>query len=574
MERRILLAFALSFVVVFGFQFLLGPKPPEGTPTAVTGPASLKSTGSGQSVSESPASPAQVPAVAEPAEREVVVETHDVVATFTTRGARLRHWVLKGYVTESGQPVDLVPRDLPTGTSLPLSVSTPDGNQTRRLNSAVFTVSTPSDRIDGTRSAVTLTFELESGDGLAAKKVVQLQPRGYGFEFSASVRAGARDLTPAIEWGPGLGDQVAAVPPSGFFGGGSYQYPPEGFVAVNGSVERFAATDLEAAQWQEGQFEFAGVNDHYFVSSVVKPAGALRVDFSRVVVPDAVQQGAVRTLVSYSVRPSSAGAALTFFAGPKQFDVLQAVDPGFTRVINFGMFAWLAVPLLGALKWVNGFVGNFGWSIVILTVLINLTMWPLKHKSMVSMRRMQEIQPQLKAIQDRYAGLKITDPARQKMNEEVSALYREKQVNPAGGCLPMLLTMPVLFAFYSLLSQAIEIRGAHFAGWITDLSQHDPYFVTPLLMGVTMFWQQKLTPTTADPVQQRVMMFMPVMFTVMFLWAPSGLVIYWFVSNIWAVGQQYVTNAIIGPPPVAGTPTGGGGAKRVGSGRTSEAAKR
>lgn len=573
MERRILLAFALSFVVVFGFQFLLGPEPPQGTTASAPGPSALKA-GGGQQLSPAGGASAPFSPVEEAAERLVVVETNDVIATFTSRGARLRHWVLKRYVTEGGQPVDLVPADLPAGTSLPLSLSTTDGNETRRFNSAVYKVSASSDRIDGTADAVTLVFELESGDGLSVKKVVQLQPRGYRFELTTTVRAGGRDVMPTVEWGPGLGDQLAAVPPSGFFGGGSYQYPPEGFVSASGSVERFAASSLESGQRQEGQFEFAGVNDHYFVSSVVKPVGSLRVDFSRLVVADTQVQGAVRTLVSYSVRPSSAGATLGFFAGPKQFDLLQAVDPGFTRVINFGMFAWLAVPLLGALKWVNGFVGNFGWSIVILTVVINLTMWPLKHRSMVSMRRMQEIQPQLKAIQDRYAGLKITDPARQKMNEEVAALYREKQVNPAGGCLPMLLTMPVLFAFYSLLSEAIEIRGAHFAGWITDLSQYDPYFVTPLLMGVTMFWQQKLTPTTADPVQQRVMMFMPVMFTVMFLWAPSGLVIYWFVSNIWAVGQQYVTNAILGPPAAAGTPSVGAGAKRVGSGRTSEAAKR
>ena len=163
------------------------------------------------------------------------------------------------------------------------------------------------------------------------------------------------------------------------------------------------------------------------------------------------------------------------------------------------MFAILAVPLLGALQWVNGFVGNYGWAIVILTILINLVMWPLRHKSVVSMRRMQELQPQLKAIQDRYSHLKMTDPARQKMNEEVMALYKAKGVNPASGCVPMLLTLPVLFAFYSLLSQAIEIRGAPFAAWITDLSQHDPWYITPLLMGATMVWQQRLQPGHRRP---------------------------------------------------------------------------
>ena len=186
---------------------------------------------------------------------------------------------------------------------------------------------------------------------------------------------------------------------------------------------------------------------------------------------------------------------------------------------------------------------------------------------------MQEIQPQVKAIQDRYAGLKATDPAKQKMNTELMNLYRERGVNPASGCLPMLLTMPVLFAFYSMLSQAIEIRGAEFFGWINDLSKHDPYYVTPLLMGATMFWQQRITPSTADPMQQRVMMIMPVMFTAMFMWAPSGLVVYWFVSNLWAIGQQYFTTWMIGPPG-ARPAKGGDGMKSAGAGRTSEAAQR
>ena len=161
---------------------------------------------------------------------------------------------------------------------------------------------------------------------------------------------------------------------------------------------------------------------------------------------------------------------LRFFAGPKDFDVLEKTDRDLVRAIHFGMFAWLVVPLLRALKWVNGYIGNYGWSIIALTVIINLAMFPLRHKSVVSMRKMQEIQPEVKAIQDRYAKLKMNDPARQKMNVELMNLYRERGVNPASGCVPMLLTLPVLFAFYAMLSVAIELRGAPFVGWIKDLS--------------------------------------------------------------------------------------------------------
>jgi YidC/Oxa1 family membrane protein insertase len=161
------------------------------------------------------------------------------------------------------------------------------------------------------------------------------------------------------------------------------------------------------------------------------------------------------------------------------------------------------------------------------------------------------------------------------MNTEMMNLYREKGVNPASGCVPMLLTLPVLFSFYALLSQAIELRGASFGLWIRDLSQHDPLYITPILMGATMFWQQKITPSTADPTQQRMMMMMPLMFSFMFLWAPSGLVLYWFVSNLWAIGQQYFTNWLIGPPAIQVVrPPAERRLRSAGAGRTERAEKR
>jgi YidC/Oxa1 family membrane protein insertase len=183
-------------------------------------------------------------------------------------------------------------------------------------------------------------------------------------------------------------------------------------------------------------------------------------------------------------------------------------------------------------------------------VFINILIFPLRHKSVVSMRKMQELQPEMKAIQARYADLKATDPAKQKMNAEVMELYRRHGANPVSGCLPMLLTMPILFAFYRLLSMAVELRGAPFMLWITDLSIRDPFFVTPVIMGASMVFQQRLQPSTADPMQQKIMMLMPVMFTFMFLWAPSGLVIYWLTSNVIGIGQQLVTNRIAGPPRI------------------------
>jgi YidC/Oxa1 family membrane protein insertase len=180
----------------------------------------------------------------------------------------------------------------------------------------------------------------------------------------------------------------------------------------------------------------------------------------------------------------------------------------------------------------------------------------------------------MKAIQERYSKLKATDPARQKMNEEVMALYRQAGTNPAAGCVPMLLMFPVLIAFYAMLSVAIELRGAPFIGWIKDLSTYDPWFVTPVLMGLTQFVQTKMTPMSADPVQQRMMLFMPLMFTGMLLWAPSGLVLYWTASNVWTIAQQMITNRLIGPPPQHNMrPPAERQLKTAGAGRSPQAAK-
>ena len=267
----------------------------------------------------------------------------------------------------------------------------------------------------------------------------------------------------------------------------NYAPAPQPIFYRDRKVTRVAIGDIEEHRQEQGAFGFAGVDDHYFLSAIVPPArGSSRSATDPVVVPRRGRTDALQ-FISWSVRSPSAPQAADFFFGPKDLDVLQSIKPDLVRAIDFGMFDWLVVPLLRALKWVNSYVGNYGWSIIVLTIIINLVMFPLKHKSIVSMRKMQELQPQMKAIQDRYAKLKMTDPGRQKMNEEVMALYKQHGTNPASGCVPMLLTLPVLVAFYAMLAVAIELRGAPFVGWIKDLSAYDPYYVTPVLMGITMF---------------------------------------------------------------------------------------
>jgi len=386
--------------------------------------------------------------------------------------------------------------------------------------------------------------------------------------LTAEVSEAGQSFNPTIEFGPGLGDVNETT------AGSRYMQKAEGIYFSEGKVRRMSAKDLASQPSHEGVYRYIGVDDHYFLS-VALPTRAARADYEPLVIPPRSQGGAAVEFVSYGVRVSQGATGVKFYLGPKDFDVLAGVDRELVRTINFGIFAFLAVPLLRALNGINAYVGNYGWSIIILTVLINAAMFPLRHKSVVSMRKMQELQPEIKAIQDRYGKLKTADPARQKMNQEVMDLYRQRGVNPASGCIPMLLTMPILFAFYSLLSQAIDLRGAPFMLWITDLSARDPYYVTPLLMGATMVWQQKITPTSmsTDPMQQKMMMLMPLVFTFMFLWTPSGLALYFFCSNLLGIAQQYVTNRIIGPPVVRTVRAPAERKlKRVGGGKTEDAA--
>jgi YidC/Oxa1 family membrane protein insertase len=557
MERRVLLAISLSFLVLFLYQTYLvppPPAPPSAQPSAVSTPAVPGSAALPAPAVAAPVAPvADVPmgavVVGESDERDITVDTRTVRAVFT-RGGRLKHWVLKQYKNDLGELLDLVPAPQNVNDALtPFSLRLDDATLTSRANGGLYRSPSPS-TVDATTSPGTVAFEWQDAEGFHVTKTFTLEPDGYIVAVNVTARQGEQLLNPGIDWGPGLGDDIAYSPRGGFLSP-TYSTPAQALVHTEGSVTRLAAT---APATESGPFLYAGIDDHYFTALALNDKAApasFRFSHTPFVVPAKSEGAPAGHYVAFGVTFDTPQPTQRFFFGPKAFDQLRAIDTEMVRVINFGMFSWLAVPLLGALKWVHQYVGNWGWSIIALTILINLAMFPLRQKSVTSMRKMQEIQPQMKAIQDRYAKFKITDPQRQKMNEEVMALYKEKGVNPASGCVPMLLTFPFLFAFYAMLSQSIEIRGADFFGWIVDLSRPDPLYITPLLMGGTMFWQQRITPTSADPVQQRVMMVMPLMFTFMFLSYPSGLVIYWTISNLWAIGQQYLTMKLLPPPAKA-----------------------
>ena len=554
MERRVLLAIFLAFLVLYVWQALfVKPVPKPGTagnaPAATGSPVAGTSTApptpqtaapgsapTAEAPAAAPAAPAAKTLVGETSERDVRIETRSVIAVFTNKGARLKSWRLKRYLDHQGQPQELVENT--TNQALPFSLRTADEAVNTTLNTAIYTVAgDPSGPIT---SPIDLRFEYRDAAGVQAVKEFHLDPDAYVVAVRADVKSGDRALTPAIVWGPAVGDISEAS---------RYTQKAEGLIYQNDKAQRLATKDLLKQSEYDGDFRFAGVDDNYFMTVVLAP-GASKVRYLPIAIPPTPPSTAPpRELVSYEVEPKTAGEPIKYFVGPKDFDVLAAIGPDLTKAINFGMFTIIVVPLLRSLKWVNGFVGNYGFSIIILTILINVIMFPLRHKSVVSMRKMQEIQPEVKAIQDRYAKLKATDPAKRKMNQELMALYRDRGVNPAGGCVPMLLTMPVLLAMWALLSTAIELRGAPFIGWIHDLTAHDPLYITPVIMGASQLWQQKMTPSAGmDPAQQRMMLLMPVVFTVMFLWLPAGVAIYYAVTNLWGIGQQYLTNYLIGPP--------------------------
>jgi YidC/Oxa1 family membrane protein insertase len=305
---------------------------------------------------------------------------------------------------------------------------------------------------------------------------------------------------------------------------------------VDGDLKTDSVEDLdEAAVTYSGDIQWTSYEDKYFIKALV-PA----VDSGEKTVFLERGDEFVQNRIELSNQQVGPGKRLRLrfvsFFGPRDTDLLKEVGFNLEKAVNFGFFHIIAKPLLDVLKFFNSYVGNYGVSIIILTLLIKLLFWPLTQKSYTSMKAMQKIQPEMAKIRVKYKN----DKAR--LNKEVMDLYRKHKVNPLGGCLPMLIQIPVFFALYKVLLGDIALRHAPFVFWIQDLSAKDPYYITPVIMGLTMFVQQKLTPTTMDSAQAKMLQYMPLIFTFMFLNFPSGLVIYWLVNNLLTILQQYLIN--------------------------------
>ena len=553
MEKRVFLAIFLSFIVLVVYQSYFAPQQPppqtSSTPAAAQPSATPASPTSPAATPAAPAAPASVaaaPATVAADARDIVVETEAIRAVFSTQGAVMKSWKLLQNKL-NGEPLDLVPQDLPAGGyARPFTITTDTDALTATLASALYEPSAPGLSLG--KAPGTLTFQYRDGNGVNARKTFNFQPSGNPFVMNVevSVDHGGAPKPVTIDFGPAIG--------LGYDPSGATRWPEQALHHLDGTVTRVAAADVAAQPIYQGAVRFAGVEEQYFVVAALPQAAARsQVKYAAITLPVPGRTDIQRTFISFAVQPNPGTAPgqsvqMPFYLGPKDFDKLRMADQELVRAIDFGMFRLIVTPLLQALKSINKYIGNYGWSIIILTILINVLLFPLRHRSMVSMKKMQSLQPEVKAIQDRYAKYKVTDPERQKMNSEMLALYKQKGVNPTSGCVPMLLTFPILLALYNLLSFAVELRGAPFVGWIHDLSAKDPLYIWPVLMGGTMFWQQKMMPTNADPLQQKIFLLLPVVFTVMFLSMPSGLVIYWLTSNLLTVGQQYVTNRIVAGP--------------------------
>lgn len=557
MERRVLIAILLSFLVVYGYQsFFTEPTP---APTTATSPGAAGGAAVPAATGTASVPPAAASVAGDAADRDVRVETAHVVALFTNRGGRLKSWKLKDYRDNNGEPLELVDPTVATSHPLPFSLSVPDAETTLALNSSIYSVQ------ESNNGAPRLVFEYRSEAGVVARKEFGIDPNSYLVTLSVSVSQNGSALAPTLLWGPGLGDNDSQD--------GRSTVKPGAIYSTAGTVTRLDAGDVTSQPTYEQPFDYVGIDDHYFVALALKP-GTAKVAYQPVQVPNPANAEAPRDLMAFAITPAQADQPLRFYVGPKNFETLAVIDRNMVKAINFGMFSVIVVPLLRSLNWIYGYVGNYGWAIFILTLLINVVLFPLNHKSVVSMRKMQEIQPEAKAIQERYSKLKTTDPARQKMNQELMALYRENGVNPASGCVPILLTLPVFLAFYALLTTAIELRGAPFIGWIHDLSGPDPYYVLPVLVGLSQILTQWMTPQAgADPAQQKMMMIMPVVLIFVFVSTPAGALIYWFVGNIWRLAQMQLTNYIHPPKVRVVRPAAERRVKRVGGGKTESAAR-
>ncbi|UFS72181.1 membrane protein insertase YidC [Geomonas sp. RF6] len=529
MEKRLVVAVLLSIGVLYAYSFFF-PPPKQVAPNAspaqqLSQPA--VSAAPGTAAAPAPSAPAPVAAVPQAtAAKEVVVDTDLYQAVFSTQGAGLKRVVLKKYKETPGpQGKDVVLLDEANADRFAFLT------ESRELGiapGALFNASADSVKLTDGKSG-TLEFTTKTPQGIVFRKVFSFSGNQYRIGLTEEIQnAGAAKTDGVLH----LVQHNRVV-----------EHKKEGRYEVHGPStlvgEKLTADKMENLLKEPKAYDrgvmWSAFADKYFMDAVISEKGSIAsVRLSR-----PANDVLVRDIASpvVSVNPGqAAGVSYNLFIGPKDLDVLKVQGSRLEEVIDYGWFAALAKPLVKILKYLYQYTHNYGIAIIIITVVLKVLFFPLTQKSYKSMKEMQKLQPKMTELREKYKN------DRDRMNREVMELYKTHKVNPMGGCLPMLVQIPVFFALYRALMYSIELRHAPFMLWITDLSAKDPYYVTPIIMGVTMFIQQKMTPTNMDPVQAKMMLALPVVFTFMFLNFPSGLVIYWLVNNVLTIAQQAYIN--------------------------------
>jgi YidC/Oxa1 family membrane protein insertase len=557
-SKRFILALILSAAVLFLWQTMFVKPPPE-QPTPAAGEPAVQDQRPVEPEPRDPDAP-DVTAEAEPtdpayetiaatAERTERIETDLFEVELSNRGGRAVSWKLRSYTGRLGDPLELIPTLATDPGVFMLAVETGDPAIDEEINKALYDVERTQDQ-----GLERLTFRWSDGRGLEVVKSLGFRPGDYLVEVDLSVRDRGRDKVARLVLGPGFGAQDPSARRS------SYVYSAIALNTGGTATHRYARKIKESQA--RGDLRWAGLEDQYFAALLIPAAPqatvALQSRELQRTMPDP-ETGEIATLDSeklVTVSASLESEEALLYVGPKDFRMLRELGYGLEDAVWFssnGMLSAIAVFLFQILLWIHGHtIANYGMAIILTTFLVRLVLFPLNQWSMVSIKKsqlqMQKLQPKMQAIRNRYKKKKDAE-TRAKMNQEIMDLYRKEGVNPMGGvtgCLPMLAQFPVLISFYLMLTVAIELRGAPFYLWIQDLSAPDPVWILPLLMGVTMFAQQKMAMNkVTDPTQrqqQRIMMIMPFVFTFICFSLPSGLVLYWFVNNILAIGQQYLVN--------------------------------
>jgi len=541
MEKRVVLAIILSVLVLIGYQYffvkpaLKTAAPPVAAPTA--GPEGPQGKVEGQAAP--PAVEAAAPEKAQPApdlkpvsaqaEEEIVVETSLYRAVWSNKGGVLKSWRLKKHFSDAKEPVELVPAAAGETGKFPFSLGAEDGALAADLNAAFFETSGKSVILeDGAKNEIHFSFS--DGKSVRAEKTFRFTGGSYEVGIELHLWKAGREIPASLLWGPGIGNptpkeiknQVASANKgAAVYAGGKVYRMDERRYKAETSAYNFA--------------DWAAYEENYFAAIFFFPAQKGQAEF--------LQQ--VRGQSQKPLYFVSASAPQTAFIGPKDFEFLKAFGRDAKKIISFGAFGAIAEILLAAVKLFHRLIPNWGAAIIILTLVIKILFFPLTYSSTKSMAKMAELQPKIKALQAKYKKAKRDIDQRRQMNEEMMKLYKEHGVNPAGGCLPLLIQLPIFWGVFRMLAVSVEFRQAPFCLWIKDLSIKDPYYVTPILMGITQYITQKMTPTSADPAQAKMMLLMPVIMTVFFLNFQSGLILYWLTTNVLQIAQQAIMNKMI-----------------------------